>query len=342
MYLNWKDTVWVKLHCRNLLFFFMKAYTLGTQRCTSHSYFSLSRLGLFSIYYFNIHGLFLRRLLIGCKFQLSMEQEAAGACVRAACSSLFSQEGALFIHLKAARRSTAPSLRLSLALRLKLCVLRPVFVSSSRLAGAFSPSLSVQTSCCHYPPPIPCQTSIEFASKPCNTITVFDRKTCHLISTCWSTQVTAAVFSRPLTHLKSPGFPFIFYQPSEVQWSQFNSINSITSPLCTFTLTHPGLNVSVDTSTGSQSVCLKFASLTVRSVRWRPADVECMRGQRGDQWCRNTLRGALLSLSLAGWTQRTASSGARLRETDRMVHYNFHYCVYMSGYENHFKGGPRL
>lgn len=200
--------------------FFMKAYTLGTQRCTSHSYFSLSRLGLFSIYYFNIHGLSLRRLLIGCKFQLSMEQEAAGACVRAACSSLFSQEGALFIHLRAARRSTAPSLRLSLALRLKLCVLRPVFVSSSRLAGGFSPSLSVQTSCCHYPPPIPCQTSIEFAFKPCNTITVFDRKTCHRVSTCWSTQVTAAVSGRPLTHrdsLKPPGFPFIFYQPSEVQ-----------------------------------------------------------------------------------------------------------------------------
>lgn len=88
---------------REAFVFFMKAYTLRTQRCTSHSFFFFSRLGLFSIYYFNIHGPSLRRLLIGCKFQLSMEQEAAGACVRAACSSLFSQEGALFIHLRAAR-----------------------------------------------------------------------------------------------------------------------------------------------------------------------------------------------------------------------------------------------
>lgn len=213
--------------------FFMKAYTLRTQRCASHSFFSLSRLGLFSIYYFNIHGLSLRRLLIGCKFQLSMEQEAAGACVRAACSSLFSQEGALFIHLRAALRSTAPSLRLSLALRLKLCVLRPVFVSSSRLAGGFSPSLSDQTSCCHYPPPIPCQTSIEFASKPCNTITVFDRKTCHLISTCWSTQVTAAVFKPSPNASQATRIPLhlLSTQRGAVITVQLNKFNNV-SPLC--------------------------------------------------------------------------------------------------------------
>lgn len=232
MYLNWKDTVWVKLHCRKLLFFSWKHPENTTMR--KSLFFFLSR--LFSIYYFNIHGLSLRRLLIGCKFQLSMEQEAAGACVRAACSSLFSQEGALFIHLRAARRSTAPSLRLSLALRLKLCVLRPVFVSSSRLAGGFSPSLSVQTSCCHYPPPIPCQTSIEFASKPCNTITVFDRKTCHLISTCWSTQVTAAVFKPSpnaswISQATRIPLHLLSTQRGAVITVQLNKFNNV-SPLC--------------------------------------------------------------------------------------------------------------
>lgn len=65
------------------------------------------------------------------------------------------------------------------------------------------------------------------------------------------------------------------------------------------------------------SVCMcqidvRLCPLTIGSVRRRPADIECMWGQRGDQWCRNTLWGALLSPSLAGRAQGTPTSCAGL------------------------------
>lgn len=107
MYLNWKDTVWVKLHCRNLLFFSWKQTTWEHNDAQVTLFFSLSRLGLFSIYYFNIHGLSLRRLLIGCKFQLSMEQEAAGACVRSLQFS-FQSRGSTFHPLKSSSAKHCP------------------------------------------------------------------------------------------------------------------------------------------------------------------------------------------------------------------------------------------
>lgn len=77
-------------------------------------------------------------ILIGCELKVLKVGRLQGkkwcVCVAAACSSLFSQEGALFIHLRGARWSTAPSLRLSVGLRLQLYVLCPVFVSFSFLS----------------------------------------------------------------------------------------------------------------------------------------------------------------------------------------------------------------
>lgn len=76
------------------------------------------------------------------------------ACAAAAaCSSLFSQEGALFIHLRGARRSTAPlSPALGRSPSPTVCSLPRLCLFLLSLSECFRPSLLVDTSRCHFLP----------------------------------------------------------------------------------------------------------------------------------------------------------------------------------------------
>lgn len=149
MHFEWNSSV------KNWEISFLKADAPRKHLCTNESFFET--LTVLSKFIFNTHtkapwSVSVRWILIGCQLKVlkvgRLQSKKRRVCVAAACSSLFSQEGALFIHLRGARWSTAPSLRLSVGLRLQLYVLWPVFVSF--LSECFWPSLLVDTSCCHF------------------------------------------------------------------------------------------------------------------------------------------------------------------------------------------------